>query len=542
MRECLSIDQNSHSLWDTLPKLQALALHGYAVRHCVEDLDVAFTSLGAEAGGGPLRLERERFHHSGGASWGAGLFYTPFLGRQPVAIRDWEPYTGQSTRASAKILGVNEADLFDEYSAGDTWQLTGPSFAADRLHHRALGDLSVRETAPFLRELLEKAEADTRRAFPAPDAQARAADWFARERKLVEELSARRAAGRLVEVYADWLRARLGTASVELDRASNFFALDARPEQTRLLELFTRDYERAAALFNAALEETNLGLRPLRLSEGELPFFALLFRDGRWLRAGAALRGGGLAVGEDRFALLSGGRLPLSALSDRGVVALSGKAILLILQARTGEQGRALALPYRGSMYVPAAHRLETGLRSAGLLTEPLKPLLRVRFRLLDRLGELDTPVGLPPHLAGAFGGEVVAARRFGAAWGEAAAGAAQRLESLKTPAGRAACEERAAPDLAARARGLEARKRARAEAGAEYAELRALWEELREVRRGLLRAMLRSLAADWQLRDLDYYDSRGAPAPWCFAAGGEAFYQRVLAGAEVYAEKEEGR
>ena len=94
-----SIDQNSHSLWDALPKVQALAAAGHAVTHFIEDIDVAFTSMGAEVDASPLRLVRERFHRSGGADWGAALFYSEFLGRQAVEVRQWEPYTGQKTAA-----------------------------------------------------------------------------------------------------------------------------------------------------------------------------------------------------------------------------------------------------------------------------------------------------------------------------------------------------------------------------------------------------------------------------------------------------------
>ena len=83
----ISIDQNSHSLWDTLPKLQVLAAAGVGVTHYVEDIDVAFTQLGKNRDGLRLKMERERFYPSGGQDWGAGLFYTEFLGRLPVEPR-----------------------------------------------------------------------------------------------------------------------------------------------------------------------------------------------------------------------------------------------------------------------------------------------------------------------------------------------------------------------------------------------------------------------------------------------------------------------
>ncbi len=70
--DVFTIDQNCHSLWDVVPKVQALASGGRRVRHFVEDVDVAFTALGAHAGDWGLQLARERFHRSGGAGRGAG--------------------------------------------------------------------------------------------------------------------------------------------------------------------------------------------------------------------------------------------------------------------------------------------------------------------------------------------------------------------------------------------------------------------------------------------------------------------------------------
>ena len=61
-----SIDQNCHPLWDVVPKLQALAEQGRAVTHFIEDVDMAYTAIGAAAGDRP-RLAPERFHRSGGA-------------------------------------------------------------------------------------------------------------------------------------------------------------------------------------------------------------------------------------------------------------------------------------------------------------------------------------------------------------------------------------------------------------------------------------------------------------------------------------------
>ncbi|MFW6065483.1 MAG: hypothetical protein ACOC9S_01555, partial [Planctomycetota bacterium] len=116
-----SIDQNCHSLWDAIPKVQSLADGGEQVRHFLEDVDVAFTALGAGPST-PLRLAKERFYRSGGQDWGAALFYSEFLGRVPVEIRHWEPLTGMTTKALAGRLRRKVDELYGQYSPGDNWQ------------------------------------------------------------------------------------------------------------------------------------------------------------------------------------------------------------------------------------------------------------------------------------------------------------------------------------------------------------------------------------------------------------------------------------
>jgi hypothetical protein len=52
-----------------------------------------------------------------------------------------------------------------------------------------------------------------------------------------------------------------------------------------------------------------------------------------------------------------------------------------------------------------------------------------------------------------------------------------------------------------------------------------------------LLDQALRRIARDWQARDIDYWDSRGALLPWSIALGGREFYGDLIARAEVYEE-----
>ena len=192
-----SIDQNCHPLWDVVPKLHALAASGRTVTHFIEDVDMAYTAIGADDGD-EARLAPERFHRGGAADWGAAVFYYEFLGRQPVDIRHWERWTGMKTAALARRLGRTVDDLYDEYSPSDNWQLIGPSYVGDSRHHRLIGDLTVAETAPHLREMTDRGQADMRRAFPSAESRARLDRWFADQRTALEEMLARHACGALV--------------------------------------------------------------------------------------------------------------------------------------------------------------------------------------------------------------------------------------------------------------------------------------------------------------------------------------------------------
>ena len=531
-----SIDQNSHSLWDALPKVQALDRRGERVRHFVEDVDVAFTALGARGPAAPLRLARERFYRSGGSDWGAAMFYSEFLSALPVEIREWEDLTGMKTDVLARTLGRTVDDLYDEFSGGGTWQLIGPSYVGDREHHRVVGDLSVADTGQWLGEILSKAEADMQRSFPAAASRRRLAPWFATERARVDRLLARHAGGRLVELYRDWLADDAGDA-VQVGLASTLFACGADEARTALLELFLHDYDLAAGLYNEAVEETAVGLRKLRTADGELPFFAVLSHEGHLVRTGVWLDGARVRIGRRTFDLAPDRRLPIDALKAAGVRCLAGKAALLVIQARVGPHGEPLALPYRGSLYLPAAVALQRKLIDSGLLGDDVRPVVRVRLRVLDRLASLETVIRLPEHLAAAFGRDELPARELAAEYAPAAAEAARRLESFKTPPHRERWQQRAFPRLCERIASLDAGRRRLARNKAKPEELRSVWKQLKPARVELLDRTVRQIARDWQVSRIDYWDSRGAVLPWCIALGGEAFYNEVIANAEIYEE-----
>ncbi|NQT88157.1 hypothetical protein HQ560_15425 [bacterium] len=533
-----SIDQNCHSLWDALPKLQALDAAGHGVTHFVEDVDVAFTALGSSIDDSVLHLTRERFHRSGGQDWGAALFYAEFLGKLPVEIRHWEPATGLKTRTLAKQLGRSVDDLYDEFSPGDTWQLIGSSYIGDRNHHRVIGDLSVRETRCFLLELFHRARDDMFRAFPSAESRQRLAEWFCAEEGLMAQLLEEHADAGLVDLYAHWLRRHLGTTRVQVGVSSDLFALGADPTRTALLEAFLTDYDRCAAAYNTAIAETDADVRPLAVADGELPFFAVQDHQGHRVRTASALRDGWVHFGQQPFRVADG-RLPLEAMASAGIHALAAKALLLVTQARIGPSGRRLALPYRGSLYMPTAHRLARKLSDAGLLPGSLQPVVRVRFHLLDRMRALDTPVRLPAHLAPYFGREETSARDIGENYESIASEAALRLEQFRDDAGRQALQATLFPDLTEQIAALEERRITMARGDCTPEQMSAIWNESKALQLRLLDETVRQIARDTQAADIDYWDSRGALLPWAVALGGTDFYNNLVANAEIYEETE---
>ncbi len=543
-----SIDQNSHSLWDALPKLHALARKGVAVTHFIEDVDAAFTALGSGLDASSLALVRERFHRSGGADWGAAMFYTEFLGRQPAEIRNWEPIVGMKTNVLAGKLGRSVDDLYDEFSPGDNWQLIGSSFVGDREHHRVVGDLTLAETAPFIRELLGKARRNTLHCFPAKASQERANEWFDRETAMVERLLGELSGGRLVDLYERWMGKHLAHfshlgASVRLDLTSRLFACDqAEAPGLRLVGPFVADYAAAAGMYNDAIAETNMAMRPLDTKVGELPLFAMLTRDGRLVRTVVFFRNGAMEIDGRPFAPGKDGLPARADLAAAGVQCLVGKAMLLVCQVRMGSSGEALAVPYRGSAYMPAAHALARKLFAAGMLAGPLRPIVRVRLRLLDRLGGLDTPIRVPAWLAEAIGGEEVPARRLGQAWRDLANQARRRLESFRDNDQRQRWQEREMPDLHADMARLNNRRRELAAKDPKDPELREIWKAVSGLQVKILDRTVRRIDADSQLADLDFCDTRGAALPWCVALGGKSFYDEVIEKAELYEEDDDHR
>lgn len=531
----LGIDQNCNPLWDTIPKLHAAALHG-PIAQTIEDIDVAFTEIGAGVNTPDLHLVRERYHRGGHSDWGAALFYSEFLGRVPLDAARLGNLVGMKTRTLARKLNTSIDDLYRRYAVSDNWQLIGSSFVGDRNHHRTIGDLTVREVEPFLRELTFKARADMDARFPEAEPRKRIAGWFAAEESRLDDLIDRHRDGRLVDLYRDWMRAHLGE-SVRLSLTSDLFACRCDNPMLSMVDTFIRHYDRAAACYNRAVRETRLGLAPLNTDAGELPFFAAFEYEGRQVRSGVRLDGDKLVIADRDIPLAGDLRCPTEALCRAGIASLSGKAIVLVVQVRLKPGGQPLVLPYHGSLYTPAADRFVESMMEEGLLDGPLHPIRRVRFRLLDRMKDLDTRIRLPEHLARAFGADELPASELSRRYPEVMRQARSRLEALGDEHRHDATVASLFPDLTKRIDELRAHQRKRHEEGAAFEETNRIWREVKAIRRRRLSALIEQAALDTQVAEMDTWDSRGAVLPWSIALGGEAFYRHVIEHAELYDE-----
>lgn len=535
MPDFISIDQNSNTFWDTVPKLAALARQGWSGTHCLEDVDMAFTRRGIRPGDPTLELVRERYYRGGVSDWGATLFYSDFLGRQPLDVTALEPYTGWTTAALSRRMECSVDELYDRFSPGDNWQLVGASYADDPRYHRVIGDLGVADLVPHIRQLLDHMEADLGARFPEPDAQARIDDWMAAERSLVERLLGELSGAPLTELYRQWVAARTG-AGLDLVLTSEVFSLAVgRTPMLEVLERFVTDYETLAGLYNEAVAETDVGVYPLHTGKGELPFFVVAERNGHMVRTPATLEGGDIVAGDWRWSAAQG--LPVAEMQRDGVRCLVGKALLLVLQVRLGESGHCLALPHLGSLYMPAAYALERKLRAGGILTATTQPVQRVRLRFFAAWQGCTTRIRVPDYLRGVFSADELRAQDLAAEIDQAAGRAEALLDELREPAGREAWQLRTYPERTAERNAAEQRRRELVQGPHDKAEVRALYELVKEADRELLARLAEAVVQALHIRNLTYYDSRGALLPWSVALGGEAFYERLLAQAEIRAE-----
>ena len=509
----VSIDQNNTPLWDAIPKLAALRGHGFAGVHWIEDVDVAFTRQFAEPGAPPI-VAPERVYPNGNSDWGASCFYSNFLGRNAVNPRVLEPWLRAPVATFAKRAGMSVDELYARHASSDNFQVIAPSHCGDH-RHRTLGSLSLRELRDPLMELFTHAWGDTRRAFPSPESRARTDAFFSSEEKFLNAFFESGPAAMFTDLCAAWMARHLPGQEAGLATT----ALAQGPHT--LLRAFIRDYETLATLYNRAIAETRPGIAPLNIQKGELPFFAV-WNAGRQYRTTLSWQGGALATDNETFPLEDGGP-PLGKMRARGLAAVSPKALLLVLHARM--DGRALALPWQGSLYMPAARRLEALLAPRlGLVPGPV---LRVRHHFLDRMGTLETPVAVPAWLAPFVGADELPARMFVARLREAQHEARAELDAFQT------ARHDPAPALT---RDIVALRHARGESK-DTRENASLWQRQKHLQQQHAAATLDRVLNLTHLLGLDYWDSRGAILPHALALGGEAFYRHVLDEAEIFEE-----
>lgn len=194
-------------------------------------------------------------------------------------------------------------------------------------------------------------------------------------------------------------------------------------------------------------------------------------------------------------------------------------------------------MPYLGSVYMPAAHRLAALLAENQILPGGLHALVRVRFRMLDRIGDLDAAVRLPGYLHDAFGSRVVSSKEISKNYREIRREAETRLEEFRNPDARERWLRNRHSEKYARIESLERRKLEIIRRDSSDPNARKTWLEIRALKAELLASLIEKVIGDFQLSQLDFCDSRGGLYPWAVALAGNKFYRKILSEAEIYEE-----
>ncbi len=533
----ISIDQNSTPLWDTLPKLQALHAHGWKGFHYIEDIDTAFTRRGAgKDTSDDLLLAPEKLYRDSTSDWGAALFYTDFLGRNPCNPRDLEPHTGLSTKALARQLGLSMDQLYEQYADSDNLQLIGCSFLFNRSAHRVIGDLEVKEIMPFLRQLMESARKNLEHTFPDTQCRRRTREWFDQELSFLHHAADDEKSSPLTELYRKWLRRHLPSA-IRLQLTSDKFSALSPPGP--LLRLFLQDYDKASELYNLALKESGSELTPLKRKKGELPFFAVWHRRNRKFRTPLFLQEGRLSDNNQFWCLNRQNQPPLEEMRKHGLIAIAGKALILVLEARDPDAGAPLVLPEHGSLYMPTAYVLEKKLRQAGIIANGLHPVHRLKMNFLARLKELEGTVFRPPsYIQNRLGEKQIDLAEFASMLPEIKKQAERELQETQDPEKRKKWSQRLYPELNNQLQAMEDKRRLLAANPETRAQASELWELIKTLKTRKLKSEVQRLIDNTHISRIDYWNSRGAIMPWSIAAGGKDFYRQVLEKAEITKEQ----
>ncbi len=514
----ISIDQNSNSLWDTLPKLQALEKQGIKFTHCIEDIDVAFTRVGAHSD--KLELTLERYYPSGNLDWGASLFYMNFLGRCPLNLDNLTKYTGETPAHTAKKLGISLEQLYAQFSVADNWQLTAPSYIdSTKQAHRLLGDLSTSEVIPFINELFDKAEEDLLNCFPENDVQKRIIKWFDSERECVAELAETNES--LAELYQSWLQSYFSKDCIIKTSEHKYLANTS----ITMLKKVVRNYDQFVQIYNESIEESGVELSPINAETGDLPFFVIYNKDGHLVRSSIKIENAELIAGGLKF--------PIDEFFNH-VKEVSGKALLLVIISRLNDSGTSLALPVNGSLYTPAAVILAKKMRESGFITDELHPIKRVRFKFLQSMRKSSVLINLPNYLHSFFP-KTMKANEFSAQLPEVVKQCKKTLQDLESNS--EVIFQSWFPELFQKINQLKSLKNQYGRDPEKRHLCSDIWKEVKELEKQFHTNCYQLLINTVHCSEIDYWDSRGALLPWSIALGGESFYQELISNAEIFSE-----
>lgn len=513
----ISIDQNSNSLWDVLPKIEALHAHNRELLHYVEDIDVAFTRVGSTYCAPKLTLEQ--YYPNGNLDWGASLFYMDFLGKVPLNLANLSPYTGKKISTTAKALGLTLQNLYNKFSVADNYQLTGTSYVASHPEkHRLLGDLSTELKKPFIQELLTLAEADILERFIDKPSQSRTKCWFKKERDLLDQLWHK--ANDLASFYQAWIKAHLPEAKLEL--TSELFSEKQMAQLNfDLLKKIIKNYPLFQEIYNQSIEESGVELSPL--SGGSLPFFAAYKINGQQVRSGLQLRDGKIMIADQTFDQ----NVRFEEFFEK-IEVLVGKALLLIITVRDFSIGHPLVLPEMGSLYTPAAVSLAAKMKTHHFIDHLPYSIFRLQFNFIDQLKNSDSLISLPNHLQHKLGRQLTAkalAIQLPIAMNEAQ----MTLNSLKNPIERERCFSAWTPNLSQSIDRLKETKEICGKNPERRHECPNLWKEIKKYEQEKEFICFQRIIDLVQTTEMTYWNSRGALKPWSIAAGGESFYQQLL-------------
>jgi len=534
-----SIDQNSHSLWDTIPKLAALAQHNWHGTHFVEDIDVAFTRHGDKTANSQLQIQQEAIRRDGSSDWGAALFYTDFLGRSPLNLHDLKKYIGWSSAAIARKLEINIDQLFAKYSISDNWQLIGSSYTNTPACHRVIGDLDTKQIAPYLQKIIQHAHNNLLETFPQNHAQTRINNWFISEQNLLNSLLTKYKNKKLIHLYQAWTKHHL-PKTIKIDFTSTYFTnQEYNKPFYQLINHFLNNYQQLATLYNQAIIQSKVGLNQLRTKTGDLPIFAVIKKQGILMRTSLRLQDNTICAGEFRWSLNKGANpIPLAAMQKDGVTCLVGKALLLILQARFKPHGSILALPYLGSLYLPAAKQFEKLLQQQNLLPAPTNPIYRIKFNTYNHWQNYQTTINLPQYLHETFNCKQIQTKQFKKQWTNICTQIKNTLQKMQNEKQRETILSQKYPKLYAQRKKLNQQRQIFAKNPQTRPQAKILWDKIKPLDEQILKQQYQWLVNMQQTLNLEYYNSRGAIMPWSIAIGGKQLYQQILQQAEIYQER----